>query len=226
MYLRFLRLLLVASVILGSAETSAQDTVPDNIDVDLMVGTTLPVSIGASATVHVPKRVFFEASLGWLPNAYVRTVNGVSTRFGFYDDFTADSISDSMQNGLAARTAIGWRPFKRRGFEISFGYDLIWAKGRVKVPFNFDDVPDSAPVKTTLHAVDGIIGGRWKIRNKILIRVGAGWLHRLRVKTKADATGFEFFGDAIIDDARRLIQDTLEEYGFTPLFVVQLGYRF
>ena len=214
------------------AQDTAADTVPLNLQnpkttrLDLTAGTTFPIAVNAALAVRLPQRVYFETALGWLPKAYIAAVNKVATHFDLYDDFQAQTIEESMKNGLAAQLGVGWQPFPKRGFELSLGYTLLWAKGRVEVPGLGAGFPDSAPVTTTMHSIVGMVGGRWVTHENMVIRAGLGWLHRVGVKTRTDSSGFEGVADFLIEAANDEIQRTLEEYGFTPLLMVHVGYRF
>lgn len=92
--------------------------------VSVEVLTDFPLHIGAGIQLSLPYRLEVFSSLGYMPGAYLDTINAFSESVGWYDELTSELIAASLENSIVWRVALGWRPIPGSGWYIRGGYSL------------------------------------------------------------------------------------------------------
>ncbi len=210
--------------------------------VDVQLGSDFPLDVGGRVTVEGPYRLRATAAVGWMPPAYLDTINAFCTGVGWYDDTTALLIDTALQNALIARFHLGWRPFPKLGFQFELGYgfaglggglsgsDAISAVTGEDLPEESDE-PYTFLVKAAAHQFDVTLGWEWTIKRHFLIRADLGGVFTLGAQTDIEP---DFEPRPIVEgkiDAAEIageeyINDTLTSYVHSPTIGLMIGWRF
>ncbi|MCG8424339.1 MAG: hypothetical protein MJE77_41130 [Proteobacteria bacterium] len=178
-----------------------------------------------------------------MPSPYVDLINAVSTEFEFYDQSTADLISDALERSLVWTVRAGWRPFSRRGLYVDAGYSTINLGGRA----TSDDVLSAYLSGQRLPTIPALASDMpYDIDATLqMARVEAGWVVWLSDLYLRIAVGGAFTmasntvidpgqsGSAQVDSSRQTIatkagqylDDTFTTYVHTGTLTLTLGYR-
>lgn len=227
----------------AAAPPAPPDAAPENPDdppnVDLMLGTQVPLSLGALVSLELPGRVLLQGELGWMPSAYGSAINGVVQGFGAYDSDIKALVDGSLEDALVARVSAGWRPFPSAGFEIFGGYTHIALSGTVTpgavagvVGGAFADtvtsqfLSDDVAISSGLHNVHVGLGWRWVAFDHLVIRLTVAYMQTLASSSSIETPE--------LPEAARLanpfIDETLsgvyEDYVKLPVIGLNAGYRF
>lgn len=218
---------------------------------DLRVQTDFPVSVGARINVEFPYRIQLSTAFGTLPGPYVDVINAVVVAAGGYDDATADVIRSALASSLVWRTHVGWRPLKRRGWYFEGGYGLVTLGGGITgqealVLLTGGEAPGGGGgggggggqtlldynVRSTLHMVDFETGWRWLLwRDRIVLSAALGFAGTVAAKTTMEPKDATALTDTaalqtLADEGEAYLDGIYEDYVFTPVATVGVGYRF
>ena len=211
--------------------------------IDAMPSTDVAIHAGVKSTVEGPYRLRYSLSAGILPGPYLDLINTICTGFGWYDDATADLIASALQNSVVIRNHLGWRPFKRHGFQFELGYGLVTLGGGVSgsdviSAATGEEIPDdldetfSFSVAATLHMADVTVGWEWVLWKHLVIRADVGGAFTLGSNTivEQDFDELNRFAQPYVDDfevwAEDYLDDTFTSYVHTPTIGLAVGYRF
>jgi hypothetical protein len=216
------------------AQDDADEGQPRHWALDAGFGTHFPLSVGGEVTAELPGRLLLQLHLGYLPPGYARAVGGASRGFGA-DDLTAELLESGLAGSFVVRSSVGWRPFRRAGFEIMGGYSRVAMDARVSASDVVEEVTGqplpgndrTASVGSTLHALHLTLGWRAVIADHFVLRFSVGYLHAIgassRVSLDQEIPGF---GADQIAAAERLIDSSLERYAQTVTLQAVAAYRF
>jgi hypothetical protein len=210
--------------------------------VDLGGGTDVPIDVGANVRVESPSRLRLAAGLGWLPGAYVDTINTVLVGVNAYGQSTADLIRASIKNSLIVRAQVGFRPWPARGFYGEAGYGLIALGGTTTAGALIADAtgktppppPPGAPpiafdVGSRLHMIDVEAGWEHPLRDDLIVRLALGGAFTIASSTTITPTSAPrdpAAGRAFTDAGAAYLDHIYTSYVFTPVVTIALAYRF
>lgn len=224
---------------LGWSPTALASGIPEDLHLDLLGGTTLPIEVGGRVQLEVPHRLRVGLHAGWLPPPYVDLYNEVSTSAGWYDDVTAALIAASIEDALVLGVDVGWRPLPRHGFFFGAGYQVAALGGaltgsEVIEAVTGTDVPDDrggaaqVDAAATVHFVTVDLGWEQVWLDRIVLRVALGGSFtvgsRSRLTTDVGRGGPAIEG--LLDGGEAYLDDVFTSYVHTPTIAVHLGYRF
>jgi len=197
--------------------------------------------VGGRLGIEFPGRVRLSSSVGYVPDAYLSTINAAAEELEVYDERVGDLIEETLEQGVVWRTHVGWRPFKHAGFYVDAGYGLLALTGNtspeeVLVALTGIEPPEEEgaldrryDVRSTLHMVDVELGWRWLVGEHLTARVGLG----MGVTFSASSTVEPEFEPtqptrtAVFTGlAESYLDRTYEEYVHFPTLSLSLGYVF
>jgi hypothetical protein len=207
---------------------------------NLEVFTSFPTDVGLRGTFELPGRLRLTGSAGLMPRPYLRTINDLATRNGWYDDQTADLIDTALEDAWVLRAHVGWRPFPKLGFQFEVGYgwmglgggmtgaEVIQAETGYDLEWLFGDDYDFS-VAAELHRVEASVGWEHVIAGHFLVRwdIGASYTvaAHARVQRQFDPWLFEDALDDMEEDAEADIERDLANL-HTPILALGVGWRF
>jgi hypothetical protein len=212
------------------------------LHLDLKLGTAFPTDLGAQATLEIPARIRFTTAAAWLPGPYLDFINNTSVKAQWYDQVTADLISAALQNSLILRAHIGWRPFKKLGFQFELGYNFIGLGGGL----TGEDVLEAATdynlpagtggyfefsAQAALHRADLTVGWEFVVKKHLLLRLDIGASYTFSANSKLEP---EFDVPRIAEDGveqltqegEAYLNDIFTSYVHTPILAFYTGWRF
>jgi hypothetical protein len=200
----------------------------DGVALDLAVGTEFPLSVGGEATLELPGRLLAQMHVGWLPSAYVRTLNGLATKAGWYGQQTASVIESTIDGAYVLRPAVGWRPVASSGFEIWAGYTHVRLDGgtsprELEEAGVVDEMPGGSrriPVHGRLHAVQALIGWSFLPTEDVVLRAGIGYTKVLGADVKVKSSSA-----AANRRASRELEDAVTDYVQSVELQLTAGFR-
>lgn len=203
--------------------------------------TDFPLAVGGRVGVEGPWRLRLSTSLGYVPTAYVRTVNNAAVGLGAYERNRADLIEDALKNSLVWRTHVGWRPFPSAGFYVDGGYGMVALGGEtnpetvlvaltgISPPEGESTLDRDYRVRSVLHMADVEVGWRWGLGAGFTARTALGAAFTLDSNSRVEpqfepshpllVTAFSRFAEGYLDD-------TLERSVHFPLLSLSIGYAF
>lgn len=207
--------------------------------IDVGVGTVLPVYIGGQVVAELPHRVLVSGEVGWMPGPYVDLINATAKAFNAYDDVTADVIASAIQNSLVLRPSVGWRPFRKSGFEVMGGYTLVLLGGSVSAVEAIEAATGQAtgvqggaqiPMSSSIHAFHLTVGWSWVLDEHWVLRGTVGYLHIFASSTSLDVTSnraqVQEAYDALEAALDAYLNDIFTSYVKTPTLGLTVNYRF
>lgn len=202
------------------------------------VGTTLPTDVGGRLDLETPGRVLISTSVGYLPPAYFNAINKTVEALGGYDQDTADLIDALAQGGWVWRSHLGWRPFKNAGFFFQVGYGRLVLNGNLKDSealanaigdSRIESRDISATATATLHQLDGQLGWRWLLAERLFIRaaVGGFWTFSASSTITTRSTAADRPYALILSrQGEAYLNQTFKSYAHSPTVSLALGYQF
>lgn len=200
--------------------------------------TTFPTDIGGRLDLETPGRLLISSQVGYLPHAYFSLINNTVQDLGGYDRQTADLVDAITQGGWVWRSHLGWRPFKRAGFFFQVGYSRLELKGSLEdseALANAVGEPSlqarnfSATAHATLHQVDGQIGWRWVIAERLFIRAAVGGFFTFssssNITTRSSAADRPY-ALILTQKGEAYLNDTFKSYAHSPTASLAIGYQF
>jgi hypothetical protein len=208
----------------------------------------VPVQIGGGLLLeHRPTRLRLRASLGVLPEAYVRLANNAVQAFeDSYTDPQADLVANTIQNSLIGRIHIGWRPVARRGFYVHAGYTVATLGGGATALALIEGITgreleaDTADATgelefdaaSTLHLIDTELGWERALWRGLTLRLSFGWSFTVASSTAVEAQ-FTLPGpvrERALREFERFtenyLNDTYTSYIHPPQLGIALGWAF
>lgn len=206
---------------------------------DLAVGTYVPLSIGAQASLELPARLLVQGDIGWMPGMYGSAINGLIQQFGGYDGNVGELVDGALDGAVVLRLSGGWRPFPNAGFEILGGYTFVSVSGSASpeeiasvVGGGFDQtleaagVTDDVSLSSQLHNFHVALGWRWVAFEHLVIRANVGYLQTLGSSAELSVPS----NPELADQANPAVDETLNElytsYVKLPVLGLSGGYRF
>jgi hypothetical protein len=201
--------------------------------------TVLPVHVGVRAEVEWPHRLRTGTSVGWLPSAYVDTINGVVVGLGGYEDTTAALVQAAIKNSLVWRIDAGWRPLTRAGLHLDAGYQLVALGGSLSGSEVVEAATGrEAPKKTepltfetraTLHMIAVDVGYEWTVAEHLWIRTTVGGAFTLDAPTALQPAFFlppRFLEpiEVYADTAATQLSGYMTRYVHTPTLGITVGW--
>lgn len=209
------------------------------LGLDVHVGTTFPISVGAQATYELPFGLQLTGEIGWMPRAYVDFINAMGQEFGWYDETTAVLISSSLENSFILRAGLGFRPWDSLGLEFFGGYtlatlggsvagtELIEATTGIEIP---DDVAAEVPLASTAHAFQLGVGWRFTFAEIFVLRVSLAYFQIVGSSTSVEMESETRAGQESIDRIESgldaYLNDIYTTYVKTPSLGVYGGFAF
>jgi hypothetical protein len=209
--------------------------------ISALAGTDFPLDVGGGALVEGPYRLRLSSTIGYLPGAYLDSINAVVVAAGGYSQRTADLIRACLTSSLLFRTHAGWRPWARHGFAFSAGYGLVAFGGGVSPtevvaaasqqapPAGAPDLPTIYTVQSRLHMIDADVSWEWWLADdRVLLRAALGFSGTLASSTKVEPQGMPLqVGPtrAFADYAAAYLDNVYRSYFFTPTFTVNAAFR-
>lgn len=206
----------------------------DGWHLDLAAVTSLPLSVGAEATVQSPVGLFAQLSVGHTPQAYMGVVSGAIGDAGAYDDDLDGLVSEATANGgWNVRAGLGFTI--PEGLELSVGYTWLTASSELS-PGSIEAAIGQrvrwpgmtvVPIHLDIHALYGRVGWRLVVEDHFVARVALGWTHAVGSSTRVEVP--PEIRERPNDPATRMeeaVSEGLGEYGFTPELLMSAGYRF
>jgi hypothetical protein len=239
--MRFLLLLLALLLMTGHVTRAYADENNAKWHLDLVANTDVPLTVGADIRLETPHRLQLSASLGALPSDYIGLINKAVVALDGYDEGTANVVGQALSDSLVLRLRLGWRPMSKRGFYVQVGYSLVTLGGGVSgkdlLSLALDHTPEdvgtiqSYSVESTLHMLDVELGWQWTFVRTYVLRIGLGFSATIESSTQVTpkftpipitAKAVNAFADA----AARYLDETYQNYVFTPTATIGFGVRF
>jgi hypothetical protein len=203
--------------------------------------TDYPVQVGGKIWLELPDRVRLSSSLGYMPDAYMRSVNTVLVDTNVYSQQTADLLLVATRSSLVWRTHAGWRPFSRHGLYGEVGYALVTLGGGattaelITIATGAQLPPDNGPnqngytVSSTLHMVDVEIGWQWFVWKGLSLRAALGFAGTFAASTVVKPTFQPRMpgpNEAFARAASDYLNQLYTSYVDTPVATIAAGWRF
>jgi hypothetical protein len=224
-----------------AAEGSAtlQPSEPDPVRVATELVTDFPIDVAARVTVEVPARVRASLSLGVMPDPYADAINGFLVGVGAYDSSTADLLASALSSSFVMRLHAGIRPFEGYGFYVESGYRLVTLGGgaagtELVAAVTGQAVPEGdrgqeLEVDAQLHMVDVELGWELVVVEYLSLRFALGGAFTVDARTTVKPSfepRFPLATTAFTEAAAIYLEETLEDYAFTPVASVGVGVVF
>ncbi len=215
---------------------------------DAFASTCVPVSIGVAGRVELPYRIRVTLGVGFMPGAYLDTINGTASAFGWYDNTTGDLIEAALKNSLIVHPRVGWRPSPSLGFHFAGGYQVAALGGslsgaEVIAAVTGQEVPEEVELgrlEMEAPAVDHLLtieaGYEIVVKERLVTDLSLGGMFTVASSSKLTPQGSAASGplaersnaavDALASVGETYLNDTLTSYGHTPTVGVMVGYRF
>ncbi len=246
-----LALLALAPVARGQVKDSGDDAAEgksrrrppgDDWSGSLGVGTNFPIDVGARFLARSPKGLRGSFSMGYMPQSYVRAINGVVISAGGYDRATGDIIEAALQSSVVLRAHFGWSPFREWGPYAEVGYGFLSLGGSATggaglaelinqplPPAAVTAMPTTFAVDAVLHQVDLEVGWDFPLSRHLELRGALGAALTVAADTSIEPE-YETLPTFPVEPFTRYAEDYLEyifkNYGHVPVASVSLGYRF
>ncbi|MBN2694888.1 hypothetical protein JXR93_09520, partial [bacterium] len=202
---------------------------------DISFGTEFPISIGIKTSFEFNYGLIFSATIGYMPESYVKTINSVVVYFNGYDENTASLIEDSISDSLILSFTIGYKPFKKISLYFDFGYTVALLGGDVSSSelisivtgrdlsnYRSSDIPASSQIHNILFH----IGYKFYLKHNILIDTGVGVLKTFASKTDFDIKPDIEITDQLENDINSYMDNIYTKYFISPIIYLNLGYSF
>lgn len=215
---------------------------PLPLAIQLDLGTEFPLHVGGRLTVESPARLRYSLSAGALPAPYLDAINAVCVGAGWYSDTDAELISATLEGAVVVRNHLGWRPFRRSGFNFELGYGFVGLGGsltgsEVLEVMAARDLPDSLgsnlafSATASLHQLDATVGYDAPLYRGLHLRVDLGAAVTLASSTVIEP---EFdvprLAEGAVDELASTGEDELNaiflSYVHVPTLGVMLGWQF
>ena len=229
----------------GSASAGSDQPVDEEINpddppnFDLMVGTQVPLSVGAIAALELPGRILLSGELGWMPRAYGSAINGVVSSLGAYNDNVRDLVDGTLEDALVVRISGGWRPFPSAGFEMFGGYTHIAlsgsvspqtiagiAGGEVAQLVAAQGLSQDVLVSSGLHNFHVGLGWRWVAFDHLVIRASIAYTQTLASSSSVETPDVPELGTLATPFIDKELDTIYGDYVKLPLLGLAAGYRF
>ncbi|RZO65740.1 MAG: hypothetical protein EVA89_01590 [Sandaracinaceae bacterium] len=207
---------------------------PSGWSFDLSAQTSVPLSVGAEATLTTPAGLFFYLAGGHTPNAYLNVASGILRGAGVYREDLQPIVDEAIANG-AWNVRLGGGFTLPVGLELSFGYTMLTGDSALSAEaieagtgqrLRWPGMTE-IPISITIHALHGRVGWRFVVDDHLVLRVALGWTHE--VGNEVDAEVPQEVRDLPGDPAGSIesdVSDGIAEYGFSPELLLSVGYRF
>jgi hypothetical protein len=185
--------------------------------------TRAPVDAGFQGVLEVPGGLRFFGGYGFMPSAYLGRVMGLASAISG-DPVLATVLEDGFASGRVWRIGGGWRPFERVGVYLDFGYARASLAGAIDTSAFAPDLGVSGRygVASTLGLGFVEVGYQAKIAQRVVLAVALGATKVMDAETSITPEAGSA-QDARLNDAAGLVDQGLEEYGFTPTLALRLG---
>jgi hypothetical protein len=206
---------------------------------DIMVGTQLPLSLGADLSIELPFRILLQGGIGWMPPAYGSIIGGMMEGFGAYDTTVAAIVEDGFEDALVGRVSGGWRPFPDHGFEIIAGYTHVRVSGKVTpetvaavaggelgAAVEAQQLTQDIELTSALHNFHVGLGWRWVILEHLVIRATLGYTQTVGSSSSVEVPERPDLGTLATPTVDAELNDVYTTYAKLPLFGLSAGYRF
>ena len=215
-----------------AAREPAPAAAPRGWAVDLLLSTSVPLSVGGEVQVESPVGVFANLHLGYTPPPYMEMVAGLLAGEGVLVERAQPAVQDGIAAGAVAfRVGLGYRIIE--GLEISMGYTLL----HVETALSADTVEAAAgrplppgtsslPMAIDVHAFHATLGYRLVLEEHLVLRLAVGWSHSFTSEVGIDVPDNMRMAGGVIAEVAQGIRDALGQYGFSPELQVGVGYRF
>jgi hypothetical protein len=210
----------------------------DKIHLNAGLHTDLPLSLGGRIGVELPGRIRIASSLGFLPDAYAKTLNTFLVGENMYNQATGDLVRSALKNSLVWRLHAGFRPFENYGFHMEAGYGLIAlgssatateiVAGTSGYPLSAGDSGKSVSVNSTLLMLDVELGWEW-FWDQIYFRVSLGGAFTLFASTWVKANyqpTLPRLTQAFTGSTENYLDNIYQSYVHTPTASFTVGYSF
>lgn len=208
----------------------------------LGLGTNFPLDVGARFSARSPGGLRGTFSMGYLPRAYVRTINSVVVKVGGYDQATAELVQAALQSSMVLRSHFGWSPFQTFGPYAEVGYGFVSLGGsattgevlaqiidRPLPPSAVATVPETFTVDAVLHQVDVEIGWDIPMSRQLELRAGIGAAITIAADSSINPqyeTLPTFPLEPFTNFAEAYLERLFTTYAHVPVASASLGYRF
>lgn len=230
-------LLALASLVIVLPEEVSADASPwsERVGVDVTLGTAFPLDLGVRAQLALPHGLALRLGVGWMPPAYVDSINTFCVGVAWYDQVTADLITAALENAAVLDAGIAYQPFEHEGFEVSasfigaaLGGGLGATEAIEAVTGRMVDRSRGATVPLSATAVGFRVGVGWRfvIETHWLVVVSLSYLQLVasEVWIAGDrSSGATQAASAALD---AYLESYITTYVKTPLLGVEVGYRF
>jgi len=206
------------------------------------------LSVGGRMTLEFPLGIQFTGQLGYMPKAYVKTINFTLVELGAYDENTGEIIVQSLSNSLQASFLFGWSPFSPGGLYIDFGYSLMTLGGDVSGKSILQQVfkknnallalmkDETVPISSTLHNFQFDVGYKFLLAETLLIGLSVGFFKTIASTTSADIVLPTINGmteeqragkeTALKSEINNYMDEVYKTYVISPTVSAWIGLRF
>ncbi len=210
----------------------------DDIHVDLLVRTTVPIDIGMRLQGELPGRLRWGVDVGGAPKAYINLVNDIVVSAGGYDPATALLIGTAIQRSFVVGADLGFRPWRKLGLQFSAGYQAAFAGGGLVGAETLESVSGESfdrevsidlPMSTVLHMVAVDLSYEHVWYDKLVLRVDLGGAFTLWSQTRIESHDDGVLGRTLrpaLDEGEAYIDDQIQRWLQTPTLGISLGFRF
>ncbi len=212
---------------------------PEDVHVDLLAGTTLPLAIEGVVQAELPGRVRVGVGVGGLPGGYVDLINAISEGAGWYDPVTGDLIAGAIDGSVMLSASAGWRPLKKHGLFFGAG----WRSGLVGGGLTGTEVVNAAAgvqidpdrtvaqisTRAALHQVTAEVGWEQIVAKHFVIRASLGGAFTVAAPSDLSTELRERVATQIepyLVEGESYLTQTMKTYVHTPTIGLHIGYRF
>ncbi|MCB9683315.1 MAG: hypothetical protein H6733_17755 [Alphaproteobacteria bacterium] len=196
--------------------------VPDDVHLDVIARSTLPVHVGGRVQAEGPHRVRFGIDAGWLPDAYLSAWPQADAWRG-----EVAAVELSTAPAVAFGADVGWRPLARIGWVVDVGWRSVVLRGAeqwtVPAPtfgFGAATAQRRVPVTAWTHLVVVDVGYEHLVDDHLVLRIDAGGAFGVASSSSAEQPAGT---DASTADA---VADRYRVSVVTPTLSIGVGYRF
>lgn len=210
-----------------TAERESPRELPaDEFSMDVLLETTLPLTLGGRIVLEAPGHVLFHVAAGVVATPLIDAINDVGTGWGAWTPTDARVCRALLGDATWFEAGVGIRPAATPGIELSVGYLLLWSHRVLDAQeLGIDIAPAAVALDVTVDALHVELAWQTVVGDFVSFRVALGWAHAL-------AHRVAIVGEDDAPQVRRAVGVTqlqlAEEVGrraFGPTLSVALGIR-
>lgn len=202
------------------------------LDYAANVGTEFPIGLHGDFELRKPEwQLYSKLRYAVFLESYTDGMNSVALDYEFYNQGTADIISEVLKGADFIEFAIGWSRQKNESWFIEVSYSYIKGDGQVSGSTITEAVSDVVlPTGSNIYDIEGEIyslglrtGYVFQLADKQSLILSLGVLKPQRSKTSLDRETSGPVQEALLNSANRRLDAYLDEVLKNDVYIPVLG---